>query len=159
MGQKQLGLFASFHLITIWRFSRDVDWARESGYPLLRGIGLFWQCVLVRTNTSSVGGGYEYNDAADCDNELCAPSGKFVSGITLVLSMLPALFETLVEMSTVLGVEDTHRRAAWTDIATHIHPYPRGSYSGSGVRSAGAASEEIFIDYDDCDKIQNVHAP
>ena len=101
MGQKQLGLFASFHLITIWRFGRDVDWARTSGYPLLRGIGLFWQCVLVRTNSSRVDAGpgyhtYEYNDASDCDNELCAPSGKFVSGITLVLSMLPALFETLV---------------------------------------------------------------
>ena len=150
MGQKQLGLFASFHLITIWRFRRDVDWARESGYPLLRGIGLFWECVLVRSNSSRVAGGYEYNDAADCDNELCAPSGKFVSGITLVLSMLPALFETLVEMSVALGVDDAQRRAAWADIATHVHPYPRGTFSGS------AASQEIFIDYDDCDKIQNV---
>ena len=69
------------------------------------GNRLFWQCVLVRSNSSSVAGGYEYNDAADCDNELCAPSGKFVSGITLVLSMLPALFETLSEMSLALGVE------------------------------------------------------
>ena len=49
-----------------------------------------------------------------------------MDGITLVLSLLPALFETVVEMSEVLKV-DAERRKAWTDLATHIAPYPTGS--------------------------------
>ena len=48
-----------------------------------------------------------------------------MDGITLVLSLLPALFETVVEMSEVLKV-DAERRNAWTDLATHIAPYPTG---------------------------------
>ena len=148
MGQKQLGLFATFHAIQYWRFTRDVGFARERGFPMLRGIGLFWQCWLVKNATDAEitgGAAYEFNDLNDCDNELCAPSGKRVSGITLVLSLLPALFECIVEMSVVIGV-DADRRAAWEDIATHIHPYPTGLLPNS--------TTEVYIDYDDCDKLQ-----
>ena len=60
--------------------------------------------------------------------------------------MLPQLFETLVEMSSALGTEDDQKRAVWSDIASHIHPYPRGTIDGN---------DEIFLDYDDCDKIQS----
>jgi hypothetical protein len=122
MGQKQLGLFATFHLINIWRFEKDLDWARTTGYPLLRGIALFWQCVLVRVETPD--GKHYWNDASDCDNELCAPSGKPVGGITLVLSMLPALFQTVGEIAHALGgLETAARRAVWADIAAHVKPY------------------------------------
>lgn len=114
MGQKQLGLFATFHLAAYWRYTRDtrfVRWpphtrtrrpsssanhlplhradgwgctssrvqAAATGYPVLRGIGLFWQCWL-KPNVSdaaiSAGAPHNYNDLKDCDNELCAPSGK-----------------------------------------------------------------------------------
>lgn len=149
MGQKQLGLFATFHSIQYWRFTRSLAFARsERGYPLLRGIGLFWECWLVRNATDaeiSNGAPYEFNDLNDCDNELCAPSGKRVSGITLVLSLLPALFEAIVEMSVALGV-DADRRLAWEDRATHIHPYPTGVLPNSTTR--------VYIDYDDCDRLQ-----
>eukprot|EP01049_Picozoa_sp_SAG25_P021222 SAG25_NODE_7752_length_462_cov_0.440771_1_plen_137_part_01 len=122
MGQKQLGRFATFHLINIWRFEKDLDWARTTGYPLLRGIALFWQCVLVRVETPD--GKHYWNDASDCDNELCAPSGKPVGGITLVLSMLPALFQTVGEIAHALGgLETAARRAVWADIAAHVKPY------------------------------------
>ena len=54
-------------------------WAGERGYPLLRGVGLFWECFLVRNASAAqvaAGEPYEYNDLKDCDNELCAPSGN-----------------------------------------------------------------------------------
>ena len=47
--------------------------------PLLRGVGLFWECFLVRNASAAqvaAGEPYEYNDLKDCDNELCAPSGN-----------------------------------------------------------------------------------
>ena len=53
--------------------------AGERGYPLLRGVGLFWECFLVRNASAAqvaAGEPYEYNDLKDCDNELCAPSGN-----------------------------------------------------------------------------------
>ena len=69
-----------------------------------------------------------------------------MDGITLVLSLLPALFETVVDMSEALKV-DAERRKAWTDLATHIAPYPTGVLPNT--------TTEIFIDYDQCDRLQD----
>ena len=69
-----------------------------------------------------------------------------MDGITLVLSLLPALFETVVDMSEALKV-DAERRKSWTDLATHIAPYPTGVLPNT--------TTEIFIDYDQCDRLQD----
>lgn len=126
MGQKQMGLFATVPFILYWRYTRDLAFAKRA-LPLLLGVARFWECSL------SMGADGRLHDANDCAEELCIPDGDVQPDPTIVLSLLPALFVTLVEVTGALGTSDSEQRRGWSTIAQRVAPYPTMVVAGESV--------------------------
>jgi hypothetical protein len=109
-GQKSNASFCAINMIMRWRMTYDLNYARKV-YPFLLEVANFWEDYLVYENGRYV----DYHDSVQ------EWSGDDMNAIQ-TLGLIRGVFETVIDMSTQLDVDQT-RRAKWQDILDKLSGY------------------------------------
>ncbi|TDV57858.1 discoidin domain-containing protein [Actinophytocola oryzae] len=113
------GLFNTSQFIAYWDYTRDVDYLRNTAYPVLREETAFFEQWLQASGTrlDLWGGPHE---------------GTWGRNSGPDLGFVRQLLTTMLEASQVLGV-DSGKRAQWQDMLNRLAPIPQTTYNGQNV--------------------------
>ncbi len=109
-GQKSNAAFCTTNMIMRWRSTYDLNYGRKV-YPFLLEVANFWEDYLVLEKGRYI----DYNDSIQ------EGSGPDVNNL-LSLGLIRGVFETVVDLSTELGIDES-RRAKWNDILLRLSDY------------------------------------
>jgi alpha-L-fucosidase 2 len=118
------GAWLSTHLWEHYVFTRDVDFLRDKGYPLMKGAAQF--CL--KWLTENKNGHLVTSPSTSPENKFVTPEGyqgATLYGGTADLAMIRELFLQTVEAAKVAGI-DQDFAAQLNDALTRLHPYQIG---------------------------------
>ncbi|MCW1923843.1 hypothetical protein OKA05_14845 [Luteolibacter arcticus] len=120
-GQRSNTAYSALLYIWHWQYTRDEAWLEHDGYAFVRETALFWEDYLKLENGRYV----IYNDS------IHEGSGADFNPL-LSLGLVRTLFQNIVPMSEVLGL-DTAKRAKWKDISEKLSAFPTQERGGKTV--------------------------
>ena len=118
------GAWLSQHLYEHYRFTQDIDYLRDTAYPLMKGAGEFLLDWLIERD-----GEYITAPSTSPENVFIDDNGQrgvVTIGSAMDLELSWDLLTNLIEASTLLGV-DERLRERWTDVRERLHPLQIGS--------------------------------
>ncbi|NOU88694.1 hypothetical protein GC102_23510 [Paenibacillus sp. LMG 31460] len=122
-GQKSNAAYVVVNMMMRYYHTYDLDYAREVSYPFMREVADFWEDYLQYEDGRYVIRG---DSAMESEEE-----PEEVNPI-LSLGMVKALFPAVLEISTVLGV-DEDRHAKWKHIIEKLSDFPTFDLNGKRV--------------------------
>ncbi|MDA3925278.1 MAG: hypothetical protein PF904_11340 [Kiritimatiellae bacterium] len=114
----------ALNYIQCYRYTLDMDFLRDTAYPFIKEVALYWDNLIVR---EAAGDGYRYLIKSSWDE-------RGVQRINPAngLAILRAFYKGLVQMSEDLNV-DGGQLSKWRDIRDNLSHYPVTSYKGKTV--------------------------
>ncbi len=111
------GPWLTTHLWDYYDYTRDIDWLRNEGYPVIRGAALFCQDYLWKKPDGT------YTAAPSTSPE----HGAVDEGTTFAHAVVRELLLAAIQSARVLQV-DTDESAQWQEVLDHLVPYRIGCY-------------------------------
>ncbi len=111
------GPWLATHLWEYYDFTRDLDWLRREGYPLIKGAAEFCQDFLWKKPDGT------YTAAPTTSPE----HGSVDEGTTFSHAVVRELLTEAIKASRLLGV-DAAEAAQWQEVLDHLVPYQIGRY-------------------------------
>lgn len=119
LGQKSNAAFMATDTVMRWYAGRELQYAREHGYPFLKEVGAFWEDYLVFEDGRYV----DYNDAIHEVGYYSSPDYHPTEhdevNPVISLGLILMTFRCLIDMSKALG-EDEDRREKWQHITDNL---------------------------------------
>lgn len=118
------GAWLSQHLFEHYRYTLDMDYLRNTAYPLMKGAGEFLLDWLIEKD-----GEYVTAPSTSPENVFIDENGTrgvVTIGSAMDLELSWDLLTNLIEASTVLGIDEQLRKR-WTDVRSRLHPLQIGS--------------------------------
>jgi alpha-L-fucosidase 2 len=134
------GVWLSTHLWEHYIFSKDINWLRSEGYPLMKGSAQFCLDWLVKDKN----GNLITSPSTSPENMYTTPQGYVGAtfyGATSDLAMIRELFQQTIEASKVLSVDEDFR-AEMEKALSNLHPYQIGKKGNL---------QEWYFDWEDAD--------
>jgi alpha-L-fucosidase 2 len=134
------GVWLSTHLWEHYSFSKDVDWLRSDGYPIMKGAAQFCLDWLVEDKNGKL----ITSPSTSPENMYITPQGYVGAtfyGATSDLAMIRELFEQTIEASKILSV-DGDFRMEMEKALSNLHPYQIGKKGNL---------QEWYFDWEDAD--------
>ena len=124
MGQRWQVLMATVPFVEYWRYTRDRSWALRVGHPFVSEVLEFWECWLVRNETTGL-----FQDINDNISELGFFSEDRDKADTVetdpiqTLAFLRFIIKGALDMSVTLEKPESERRELWREIAAGLRNY------------------------------------
>lgn len=131
------------HVFDHWDYSRDVEWMKRQGYPMMKGVAEFWLSQLQEDSRNG--------DGTLVVNPCNSPEhGPTTFGCAHYQQLIDQVFHAVLSVSTIVDEKDT---AFLTEVSSSLKRLDKGFHIGSW----GQIKEWKLSDFDEYEFINDTH--
>ncbi|MGA2977226.1 MAG: glycoside hydrolase family 95-like protein [Spirochaetia bacterium] len=105
----------------LWDYQGDEAFLRESAYPILRDLAIFYEAFARRGYNGKV---FNLSPAVETENWGISYGLKYATNTTAAITVVRKILNCAIEGARHLGV-DQDLIAGWKEVADHLPPFPR----------------------------------